>query len=235
MAARPADYRFARRPAWIAGHLLVVGLVGLMVSLGFWQLRRLDDRRATNALVEARSTLEPEDLEGRIAVDAPNAEVDELRFRAISATGTYEPGGTAVVRANLDGRPGGRVFSILTLADGTRVAVLRGFVQQGADGNIDPPPPPQGEVEVEGLGVPRRRFELVFRQALDDLADSQGELLPVAIQAGAADRDELVPVPPPDLGEGPHLAYAVQWFLFSAVGVVGYPFLLRKRAREAGA
>jgi cytochrome oxidase assembly protein ShyY1 len=42
-----------------------------------------------------------------------------------------------------------------------------------------------------------------------------------------------MPVPVPDLGEGPHLNYAVQWFLFAAVGVLAYPFLLRRQARES--
>ena len=39
------DYRFARRPAWIAGHLLAGGMVLLMVILGFWQLDRLDQHQ----------------------------------------------------------------------------------------------------------------------------------------------------------------------------------------------
>jgi cytochrome oxidase assembly protein ShyY1 len=37
-----------------------------------------------------------------------------------------------------------------------------------------------------------------------------------------------VPVPPPELSEGPHLSYAVQWFIFSTIAVVGYPITLRR-------
>ena len=40
------------------------------------------------------------------------------------------------------------------------------------------------------------------------------------------------PRPLPDLGEGPHLSYAVQWFLFAGVVAVGYPILLRRTARQ---
>ena len=40
------------------------------------------------------------------------------------------------------------------------------------------------------------------------------------------------PVPAPTLDEGPHLSYAVQWFIFTTVAVVGYPLILRRRARE---
>jgi cytochrome oxidase assembly protein ShyY1 len=43
-----------------------------------------------------------------------------------------------------------------------------------------------------------------------------------------------VVVPPPDLGEGPHLAYAVQWFLFIPVALTVYVLLLRREARKHG-
>jgi surfeit locus 1 family protein len=60
--------------------------------------------------------------------------------------------------------------------------------------------------------------------------------LPVVVQAQASAPvdapDTLSPVPIPDLGEGPHLGYAVQWFLFAGVVVVAYPLLLRRQARD---
>ena len=39
-------------------------------------------------------------------------------------------------------------------------------------------------------------------------------------------------LPPPELTEGPHFSYAVQWFIFSTIAVVGYPLILRRRERE---
>ena len=47
-------YRFLFRPLWIGFHLLVLGAVVLMVNLGFWQLRRLDERQQFNDKVEER-------------------------------------------------------------------------------------------------------------------------------------------------------------------------------------
>jgi surfeit locus 1 family protein len=39
----------------------------------------------------------------------------------------------------------------------------------------------------------------------------------------------------PDLDdEGPHLAYAVQWFGFAIVGVVGFFFLARRKGGSSG-
>lgn len=42
----------------------------------------------------------------------------------------------------------------------------------------------------------------------------------------------LRPLPPPELGAGPHLGYTVQWFSFAAVAIVGYTLVLRHQARK---
>ena len=78
-ADHPADtgatsYRFAFRPLWILSHLLVVFLVILFVNLGFWQLRRLDERKDFNAQVEANASAEPVPLPADLTEDG----VDEL-------------------------------------------------------------------------------------------------------------------------------------------------------------
>jgi cytochrome oxidase assembly protein ShyY1 len=228
-----ADYRFARQPKWIAGHLLALFLLVLFINLGLWQLRRLDERRDTNALVEHRSQLAPEPVGDLVDPDSDHGATDDIRFRAVSATGTYT-GDTISVRSTQDGVSGGRIFSVIDLGGGETVAVLRGFAGLQDDGSVIEPPTPGGEVTVDGIAYPTRRLEPVSRQALGDLPPADaGTLLPVIVQADDADSPDLTPVPRPDLGEGPHFSYAVQWFLFAAVGLVGYPLLLRKRAGEA--
>jgi cytochrome oxidase assembly protein ShyY1 len=49
------------------------------------------------------------------------------------------------------------------------------------------------------------------------------------------DDSGLEPVAPPELTEGNHLSYAVQWFMFSAIAAVGLVVLIRSdiRARRA--
>ena len=42
------------------------------------------------------------------------------------------------------------------------------------------------------------------------------------------DRDDPVPVPPPTLDEGPHLSYAVQWFIFAAAVLLGWVLAVRR-------
>ena len=44
--------------------------------------------------------------------------------------------------------------------------------------------------------------------------------------------DWPLPLPTPDLGEGPHLSYAVQWFIFTLIGLVGYPLVLARVAQD---
>jgi cytochrome oxidase assembly protein ShyY1 len=209
-------------------------MVVLMVGLGFWQLDRLDQRRDQNALVEARSSLAPIPVGEEIDPGDGEGAADDLRFRAVEATGTYTDASIAV-RATQGGGSGGRVFTVLDLGDGESVFVLRGFVAPSADGRVLPPEAPAGDVTVEGIAVPRHRLELVTRRALDDLLQSWPErgstVLPVVVQAAEPESDALSPVPLPDPGDGPHLSYAVQWFLFSTVVAVGYPLLLRRRAR----
>ena len=66
------------------------------------------------------------------------------------------------------------------------------------------------------------------------------EVLPAYLQRVSSDPDEvtaagdpeLVPLGLPEPSEGPHLAYAVQWFIFTTIAVIGYALLLRRVARD---
>jgi cytochrome oxidase assembly protein ShyY1 len=74
-------------------------------------------------------------------------------------------------------------------------------------------------------------------------AQVDGDLLPAYVQLTNSHPAEP-PVPkrspriealgPPDISEGPHLSYAVQWAIFSTIASVGYVLLLRKVALQQG-
>ena len=205
----------------------------LFVALGLWQLRRLDERRADNALIEERA-LVARAAGGRAGRPRRRRRVSTSSGSGPSPlTGTYREGADVAVRATQDGpqwRPG---LLVARPPDGESVVVLRGFVPVQETARSTVPPPPAGEVEVEGLAIPIERLESVFRQARRRPRPRRGQ--PAGGDPGRRrpTAPTLAVVPPPDLGEGPHFGYAVQWFLFAAVGPVGYPLLLRRRGGEA--
>jgi surfeit locus 1 family protein len=125
------------------------------------------------------------------------------------------------------------------------VIVNRGWVPL----EFDTPPvaasPPEGVVEIAGLarlGQTRSGVgptdppgaRVVSRVDLEHLAASvDGPLAPVWLQASVPDGDLPIPVPEPDVADpGPHLSYAIQWFAFALIGVVGYGALVRSHAHR---
>jgi surfeit locus 1 family protein len=243
-----AKARFLLRPRWLLSHVLVLLLVVTMVNLGFWQLRRLDEKRDRNALIEARMD-QPVEPVGDLLEPGGEDGVGDARFRRVTATGTYDEDGTVVVRnRSQDGVAGAWLVTPLALADGTRVGVLRGFVSLDADGSPVRPPAPEGEVTVEGLVVDPGSFDGTAPRDLEPLlaevdslpglvlAESSVPPEPDGAAPEATEPGSIVPVPPPELSEGPHLGYAAQWFIFSTIALVGYPLVLRRvvirRGRE---
>jgi len=247
-------YRFALRPAWLLSHAFAASLIVLFGFLGLWQLDRHDQKVDQNETVAAR-TQEPavpvgdllDEVGGGAAGDA-DGDVEDLRYRPVTATGTYETGADVLIdNRSYDGLPGAWVVTPLRLDDGSLVAVSRGF--QGFDsGEIVPPPPPSGEVEVTGTALPWVERSCGIRTDDADVpegaaclreeavARAAGEaVLPVVVQRASstpADAEVFVPVPLPELEDGPHRSYAVQWFIFATIGLIGYPLILRRVARD---
>lgn len=254
------SWRFALRPNWIVRHVAVVALVVVMVLLGFWQLRRLDEKRDHKALVEARQEMPVAEVRDVVPADAgvDDDAVDAVLYRSVSAAGTYEDGDTVVVEnRTFNGSSGAWVLTPLRLDDGSAVVVNRGFIGFDRDGEIVPPPTPTGSVTVTGLLFPSQhrgrigptdpaegKLEVLARVDLDRVQAQVGyPVLPAYVQLVASDPGEaltddgspsIVPLGPPEPDEGPHLAYAVQWFIFTTIAGGGYGVLLRRVARDEG-
>jgi surfeit locus 1 family protein len=245
-AERP-DYRFVLRPKWILSHLLVLLLVVLMVGLGFWQLRRLDERKELNAAVRDNASAEPIALPQNLTDD----EVDDFVWRPVLVEGEYRrEDDVLVANRTLDGLPGYWLVTPLDPADGSAtVAVVRGFVTRTlvAEGDVAEAVAPNGEVRVTGYVQTSRgggrfatgdegAFPEITRVDLGELGERwDTELAPLWLQleeqAPPIATDTLTPVPLPPQDDGPHLSYAIQWFIFSAIAVIGYPLILRRNAR----
>lgn len=246
------SFRFAARPKWIVGHVLaLVAIVGF-VNLGFWQLRRHDERSNTNAVMSERLSLPARSLTELVAELGEDPEL--LEFRLAEASGRYLPSEEVILQARtLDGRSGHDVLTPLLVGD-RAVIVDRGWVPIDAS---DPPvagaEPPSGEATVIGIlrpGQVRRglgpvdpetgELERVSRVDIGRLQQQiEPELYPfyLLLQEQSPAQAASLPVPqdPPRPDAGPHLSYAVQWFVFAVIAAVGYPVLLARTARDPSA
>ena len=247
MSASASKLRFLLRPSWLLSHVLVVALVVTMVGLGFWQLRRLDEKRDRNVLIESRMEQPVVPVGDLLAPDDDDTAVAEARFRQVTATGTYDDAATVVVRnRSLGGAAGAWLVTPIELDDGTRVGVLRGFVGLSSGGDAVEAPAPAGEVTVEGLVVDPDSFDGTAPKDLAPLVEADDTASGLVLLESSTPQEATVSgeetatassmlvVPPPELSEGPHLGYAAQWFIFSAIGIIGYPLVLRRVAARRG-
>lgn len=247
-------YAFLRRPKWIVSHVLIGALIVTMVVLGFWQLDRLSERRELNDQVENRLGQPLVDI-GELASAGDGYEVGEdVRFRLATATGAYQlDDEVLVLNRSFDGAPGYWVLTPLLLDDGTALVVNRGWIPFRLEPGTPRPEaaPPTGDVTVGGMvrrtvepeGIQSADPEGVVLDALarPDLERYQQQLdypiLPVYLQLELQDpaAAELpATLPRPELDEGPHLSYSVQWFIFATIGIIGYPLTLRRIAQSEG-
>ena len=104
------NYRKLLTPRWIAGHLLALALIILFVNLGFWQLRRLEQRSSYNALLESRLEAPPQpfdSLASQYNLSAPEEVQDSAAYRRAEATGRYDTQNEVLLRSRaLGGQPG---------------------------------------------------------------------------------------------------------------------------------
>lgn len=251
--------RFALRGRWLALGLVVVVAAAVCVRLGIWQLSRLDEKRTLNQRVEARGELPVEPLDTVLGgVGADGEDPEDVEYRQVEVTGYYDAERQVLVRGvSFNGSPGQHVLTPLVTGEGQAVLVNRGFVPQvdpGA-GVPDPARVPRGDVQV--VGVLRQsdeggRFDPaepqvvaggtighVNRVDVERLAEELPyDLVPayVRIEAEVPERQGVpIPLQPVDPGEGPHLSYAVQWFSFATVFLVGWPVLVYRRWRQEDA
>ena len=236
---------------WILATLLVIAGAALCARLGVWQLDRLDQRRAFNNQVISMRALTPLD----ISAGAP-ADIASMEYRAVVFSGTYDYENQVAIRNQyLNEMYGYDLLTPLHLADGTTVMVDRGWIP--ADGNAKPEdwamyegPQPLQVVGVIRLGQVKSTFGGVTDPALEPGQTRLDywtfvnleriglqlpyPILPVYIQQ-TAQADPNLPIPHPEaieLTEGPHLGYALQWFSFAAILLIGYPFFVRKQTTE---
>jgi surfeit locus 1 family protein len=214
---------------------LLFGLLSalLFVRLGIWQLSRLRERRARNAAAESARQAAPADLNR-----APRVSDSALADRAVMVRGQYDRSREIVVRNHVyRDAPGIWLFTPLRIAGSdSAVLVNRGFVPapDAVTADVDTLDEP-GELTVRGVAVPipddsdgepLERNGLVSWKRLDLAALRSGMPYPMLGISILQSPDSSLParpirLAPPALDDGPHLSYAVQWFSYATIAVVG--------------
>lgn len=241
-------YRFLARPRWILAALAVTVISVTFVNLGLWQLDRHRQVVADNQIRAQRLASDVGDI--TVFLQAAGRDIDTLEFRRTVAIGVFDASAEVLLRGQARaGSPGFDVLTPLLLEDGTTILVDRGWVPLAFD---TPPvaaaPPPEGTVEVMGVIRSSQRpavigptepdgpLTQVARVDLERLSEQFPRLAPVWIEVTSDDPPMGSPRtgPLPDLtDDGPHLEYAVQWFAFALVGIVGFGFVIRRAGHRA--
>lgn len=240
-------YRFLFRPKWLVFHAVVVVGVVLMIAAGFWQFDRLAERKAFNARVIERSQTEPIDLRSVLTrLDDGSLSADAAEWLPVVVEGTYLPEQVLEFNNSQGGRAGDNVLTAMVSNDGDTVIVNRGFVPLGIDTPLAP------RTEIEGIGYVRLS-EVRDRGGVTDADDGEalteirridvprlaqqfpGDVAPFYVQLIAADPPIGVgdpePVVLPELSNGPHLSYAIQWIVFAICVAIGWVLAVRRSLR----
>ncbi|HWQ83908.1 MAG TPA: SURF1 family protein [Anaerolineales bacterium] len=237
--------------SWILTTLLVLVGVGVLVRLGIWQLDRLDARRAFNARVLAQEAAPMLVLDQGALTEPGLAEsLTGMEYRAVTVQGEYDFSHQVALRNQSWGNEWGVHLLTPLRITGSDQSILvdRGWIPAEAfkSGEWSQYAEP-GMVSVKGI--------LRASQSKPDYGkknDPEGTLqawnfanveriqnqtpyplLPVYIQQAPDPAWTAMPyrsLPELELTEGPHMGYALQWFAFSAILGVGYPFFVRKQS-----
>jgi surfeit locus 1 family protein len=240
--------------SWLFKHLSVVLVLIVLLNLGFWQLRRLDEKRTLNRNITAALN--------QPAIPLGDEPVDpaDLHFHRVVVTGTFDNAQAIVIRNQLLGdTPGLHLVTPLRLKDSDQaVLVDRGWIPRG---DSDPDPAEltvydlPGEVTLEGIAYqtqtrpsslspldpPLRegqtRLVAWFRVDIERIQEQLPyPLLPIFVRQLPGPNADTQSLPRQESGmtldEGPHLGYALQWFSFAAILVVTYGLFLRQELRK---
>jgi surfeit locus 1 family protein len=221
--------------------LAIVAAV-VCVRLGVWQLHRLAERRARNALIVARLDSSAVDF-AALPRDSAVA-----RFRRVRVAGVpdYEHELILATRTR-QGSPGVNLLTPVR-RPGTDTAVLvnRGWVYSADGSTIEPGkwhdrdsvftgyaeelPSTGGSTFASRPNIVARLSYAVVAKALPYPV---APLYVVALGNGAPVPDQIARLTVPPLDEGPHLSYAIQWFGFATVALVGAAFVIRQARTDS--
>jgi cytochrome oxidase assembly protein ShyY1 len=238
-------FLFTRR--WVLFALAVVVLGTGCYFLGRWQFHRLHEREAENAQIRHNLAAPPVPAGELMSTNRTLSQADE--WHRVRARGRYLPDKTVVIRYQTNnGQSGVDVVTPLRTADGSAVLVDRGWLQttnSGAD-KVNAPVPPAGDVTVVGyarVDATGDSTVVTDRSARSISSRAIEKSVGVPLYRGFMDAEHETPAPQkslvgtelPDLGNGPHFFYGLQWWFFGLLAFGGFGYLAWDERRKQAA
>lgn len=231
-----------RRWRWVTVVVLVG--IGVLVRLGIWQLDRLEQRRASNALLAEQLAQPAVLLTGEEAVDV----LLTMENREVAAAGSFDYAHQFIILLqDWQGRTGVHLVAPLMLTPDRAILVDRGWIPQDESDqaeayNLPNPITVTGYVQLSQVPIygERNTDAQPFQQEQYriDIEVLQAQLpytlLPIFLQQ-APSGEATLPYRAGrviDLSEGPHLSYALQWFSFALLLAGGYVYFVQQQEKR---
>jgi len=227
-----------REPFAFFKSFVALTLIILCVIAAQWQYQRGVDRHARNAIIEKHIALAPTSLDS--VKDSPLA----AEWQTVTAQGFFDPTKQILLKNRYsEGFYGFEVLTLFTTPNNEKFWVDRGWVKAGAAATIAPTitPPPTTPVSITGRlrldsSLPRGSFfalpadgsGLISKLDAQSQLDTQDYYIDL-LSGSESSLTPAVPAQLPELSDGPHMAYALQWLFFG--GLVIYGRILIRRTR----
>jgi surfeit locus 1 family protein len=218
--------------------LIALALIALCFIAAQWQYNRGVDRHQRNFLIEENIAAP------KISLENAAGDLTKNEWRTVTTQGVFDASQTILLRNRyFEGKYGFEFLTLFTGSQGEKFWVDRGWIVAGKDALTAPviPDTPSGTVEITGrlrldTSLPRGSFfaipasgsGLISKWNAQNEVVTEGFYLDL-LNGSTSDLTPKVSAQLPELSDGPHMAYALQWIFFA--GLVGYGRFLIRRSR----
>jgi surfeit locus 1 family protein len=227
-----------REPWVIRKSLIAVLLMVGCLWAAQWQYHRGVDRHARNSMIQTHISLPPKPLE------SVRQTPEKFEWQSVTTNGVFDSSHQILLRNRYsEGTYGFEVLTLFTSSHNQKFWVDRGWVQAGKTASTPPvvSDVPTGNVEIRG----RLRLDTSLPKGSFFALPSSGTALVRELNAQSRLSTEkfyldllsgsdtsltpAVPAQLPELSDGPHMAYALQWLFFAALIIYGRILIRRSR------
>ncbi len=221
------------KPRWIALTAFLLIMIYLFIRLSDWQFDRYNTRIQNNEITTTALNSEPIKL-------TDLSQVSELKdWQKVSLKGEFMDSDAKLLRRQyLESSLGFWVITPLKLDNDQVILVNRGWIPiaESSTSQQEIPSSPQGDVTIIGyvqtLKDTRSEPEDLPLNQINHLNSTNFSSQPLSTSylqlASMTPMDNQVAIIPlPELSNGPHFSYAIQWILFALMLPIGWYVLLK--------